>query len=676
MTHLQTDVLPEQSINTSPEWLNKETPQSQLSEKQKTALLGAIPDEKFLKAETGKTQKMVTPAPGKAVNGQTENLPEGTDWRLVKSGYITPVSDQGNCGSGVSFATVSLLESMALIEKGWQLELSAADCHFNAAHGVNCTGWWPNKALEEMKTRGVCSETAFPYYSAFPENNPFATSKDGGYCKVSLPADTSSNRCRVSISNWTSLASVAERKKYLAQQGPMLACFDVYDDFFSYGSGVYVPRTDKKLGMHCVLVIGYSEKEQCWICKNSWGSDWGEGGFFKIKYGACGIDNDGTQGRGVNPFYGANGILRSNNGLQPFEMQSSSKLAVGRNQDGRLEVFCIDGQGWVWHAWQTAPNNGWSNWTTLNTQVRFIGNPVVASNADGRLEVFCVNQHNKIMHIWQTSPNGGWSQWYMLGVYDGQFSGTPAVILNSDGRLEVFAVGIAQKLYHIKQVAPNSYWNNWSMLGNAFFPMPRVVGSPAVGRNQDGTLEVFYKIYTGNILRIKQNTPGSFHNTLFSFLGSYMNQFATNPYNDNNPVVATNRDGRLQLFCVDRNGNLFHFCQTTANGAWGGWNQIYMPSLYLPLTGSLAVGNHRDGRIEVVVSAAYGYLIHSSQHIVNEQTTIWQNYWQQFDRTARYPAMGANEDGRLEVFAVGNYPNHGLNTILHTWQVTPNGNFN
>src|SRR5262249_14208338 len=42
-----------------------------------------------------------------------------------------------------------------------------------------------------------------------------------------------------------------------------------------------------------------------------------------------------------------------------------SGLAVGTNADGRFEVYATDAKGWVWHAWQSAPNGGWGDWQRL-----------------------------------------------------------------------------------------------------------------------------------------------------------------------------------------------------------------------------------------------------------------------------------------------------------------------
>ena len=89
--------------------------------------------------------------------------------------------------------------------------------------------------------------------------------------------------------------------------------------------------------------------------------------------------------------------------------------AVTRNADGRLEVFARDGNGIIWHKWQTGPNNGWSEqWSSLGSIGPVIGGLAISPNADGRLEVFVVS-NGAVWHKWQTGPNNGWSeQWSSL----------------------------------------------------------------------------------------------------------------------------------------------------------------------------------------------------------------------------------------------------------------------
>ena len=58
----------------------------------------------------------------------------------------------------------------------------------------------------------------------------------------------------------------------------------VFSDFFSYRGGVYDRVSDDYVGGHGIAVFGWDDIEQCWICKNSWGADWGEEGWFRIAY--------------------------------------------------------------------------------------------------------------------------------------------------------------------------------------------------------------------------------------------------------------------------------------------------------------------------------------------------------------------------------------------------------
>lgn len=104
-------------------------------------------------------------------------LPNSSDWRS-RGGVIGPVRDQRWCGSCVSFATTGLVGAMAGIELGAvNLELSEADQHFCSSHGANCGGWNNGDALNQVKIRGVMTDTMFPYMTAF-DNPPVGDPND------------------------------------------------------------------------------------------------------------------------------------------------------------------------------------------------------------------------------------------------------------------------------------------------------------------------------------------------------------------------------------------------------------------------------------------------------------------------------------------------------------------
>jgi hypothetical protein len=202
------------------------------------------------------------------------------DWRSrFGLDAVTSVKDQGGCGSCVSFGTIATLESMLLIERNLSTDLSEAELLF--CGGGGCGGWWPDSAVTYLSNRGVSQESCFPYHPWDMPCTPCAR-RDGEAIKI-----TSS----------TVMFNTAQRKDYLAWAGPTMCVFSVYSDFYGYTSGVYSHVAGGFEGLHCVEVIGYDDFEGCWICKNSWGSGWGDGGFFRIAYGQCDIDT-------TYPFWG------------------------------------------------------------------------------------------------------------------------------------------------------------------------------------------------------------------------------------------------------------------------------------------------------------------------------------------------------------------------------------
>jgi hypothetical protein len=238
--------------------------------------------------------------------------------------------------------------------------------------------------------------------------------------------------------------------------------------------------------------------------------------------------------------------------------------AVGRNADGRMEVFACTKDGALWHIWQTAPNNGWSSWQRLGGVV--LGAPVVVETADGRLEVFVRSSDWQLWHIWQTSPNGGWSGWEALG---GTMLSNPVVGRNFDGRLEVFAaVGYPSQwpLGHVWQMWPNGRWSNWAgdlLVTNAF-------ESPSVGQNADGRLEMFGN---GSWLGALQHQWQTWPNLFWSWWNTSSDRDLGGVHTST-PVVARNADGRMEVFVRGTDYKVYHIWQTARNNGWSGWDRI------------------------------------------------------------------------------------------------------
>jgi hypothetical protein len=207
------------------------------------------------------------------------------DWRNVGGkSYVTSIKDQGNCGSCVSFGTAATMESAMRIARqlpvngsraGAEQDLSESHLFYCGTSNACGVGWWPTAALTFATNTGVVSLATYPYTA--------------GNQACSPPNQWGTIVTKVGGSH--AINTVADMKTWLATKGPLIACFTVYQDFFSYAGGVYTHHTGGLAGGHCVCCIGYDDANNAWICKNSWGTNWGESGFFRIAYGQCGIDS-------------------------------------------------------------------------------------------------------------------------------------------------------------------------------------------------------------------------------------------------------------------------------------------------------------------------------------------------------------------------------------------------
>jgi C1A family cysteine protease len=210
--------------------------------------------------------------------------PAAYDWRNVGGqNFVTPVKNQSSCGSCVAFGAVATVESRLRVQRNnpnLAVDLSEAHlffCHARA-RGNNCsTGWWPEQAFDDFRDKGVADEACYPYN--------LSNTDCSGLC-----SDWASRVLK--ITGYTTLTSnPAGIKDWVSTRGPVSACFVVYQDFYSYRTGVYRHVTGAQAGGHCVSIVGYDDSQGCWICKNSWGPTWGDQGFFRIAYGECAIDS-------------------------------------------------------------------------------------------------------------------------------------------------------------------------------------------------------------------------------------------------------------------------------------------------------------------------------------------------------------------------------------------------
>jgi hypothetical protein len=249
-------------------------------------------------------------------------------------------------------------------------------------------------------------------------------------------------------------------------------------------------------------------------------------------------------------------------------------VAVAPNADGRLQVFAASKSlatpKHLMSRWQKA-GGVWSTWVDFGGP--FSTAPGVGRNKDGRLEVFVGYNDHALYHFWQFSPNGQWSGIGSLGLpYVGfHFGSTPTIGVNADGRLEVFVPEFRTQsdrdLYHVYQATPNGpAWGGWGAMGGSV-----VLSVPAVARNADGRMELFIvQSDQRNVWHRWQTAPNGGWSGWSDMSGGRFR---------GNPAAVRNLDGRLEVFAVDfTDGAVWHRWQGSPNGpTWSGWHSLGHP---------------------------------------------------------------------------------------------------
>jgi kumamolisin len=299
---------------------------------------------------------------------------------------------------------------------------------------------------------------------------------------------------------------------------------------------------------------------------------------------------------------------------------STPRRTAAVSQNGTQLLFMNDPSGALWVNKETAvSSNNWGGWNSLgNAPGTSLANfPLAGSNADGRVEIFEAGANHVLYHNYQTTPNGSWSGWASLGTPSGVALQGLSIITNADGRLEVFASGSDGNLWHIYQDTPNGGWTGWSSLGNP----GSAIGSLVVARNADGRAEVFANGSNGIMYHVYQKAPNGGWSGWSQL--STQNGFSFSKFTGSNqgPIMGTAANGRLELFQVGTDGNIWHNAQSAPSSGWTGWANFGKPTGVNPT--SLTINNNTAGGLVFVITGSDGKMWFNYQTAPNGGWNGW-----------------------------------------------------
>ncbi len=204
-------------------------------------------------------------------NTTDKHYPSSFNWE--DSGKVTSVKSQGGCGSCWDFCATAALEATYMIYRGRELDISEQSVLSCAAYGWGCDGGWMTDAYGHYMYMGAVAEECMPYQAS-----------------DMVPCTQSECNNLTRLNDWISIASDVRSLKAAVMVSPVAVAFTVYGDFYGYGDGCYSHAGTGDLN-HGVLLVGWDddmcEGHGAWRAKNSWGSWWGDDGYFWMEYGSA-----------------------------------------------------------------------------------------------------------------------------------------------------------------------------------------------------------------------------------------------------------------------------------------------------------------------------------------------------------------------------------------------------
>jgi cathepsin L len=224
--------------------------------------------EEEFSSMNGYASKQGTDFAGSLVRLGSVANPSRKDWR--EEGVVTPVKNQGGCGSCWAFAATECVESHYMIAAGGDDGTVLAPQYY-----VNCVKN-PQSCGGTGGCQGAIAELAFNLTAqvGIPLEKDLPYTGSNGNCGSYPEAVTCDGYVQVPAND------ASELETALATKGPVAV--SVAANWGRYAGGIYEGGCSSSgcTINHAVLAVGYDQ--DYWLIRNSWGSSWGEGGYIRL----------------------------------------------------------------------------------------------------------------------------------------------------------------------------------------------------------------------------------------------------------------------------------------------------------------------------------------------------------------------------------------------------------
>jgi len=355
------------------------------------------------------------------------------DWRNRGWPWLCTVQDQigENCWA---MSAAALVETMVRINHAVWSKRSEGDVH----DGMNAPcnqGGSAQSALDWIKQHGLTDLDDYPSQCNLPYK----------------PSPDRSGRT-VKIGDYTVIGDIEQQKTWIDGVGPLITWFDVWHDFDAYygtpDSAVYRWRAELSPGVpnyerggHFMLVVGYDDNMQCWICRNSWGAAFGHGGYIRVGYGDAksGIEQYARIGLQVT-----NPDPWTKRRLHNGSMIESGDGALHRN----FELVARGANNSTVHWWRDGGNFAWAKAETLGNDAASFAT-LTGTTFNRNFEFIYTTTGGRLHHWFFDQAASQWKDGGVFGPSDA--TGQPGFLQSNfgqPGNLEVVFRSAGGQLVH------------------------------------------------------------------------------------------------------------------------------------------------------------------------------------------------------------------------------------